>query len=155
METIRVVFILTTYLLLLHCSILENKTMTGVIKLLQDSFINLFQGHANAKISLIPMPATDVVVLPLKSNFSTPTHTSSMLPNTSFQSIRRNRSLLANLVQMWCDDIDRPIADKDKPKKCNKFLFRSICVNFQIINEKHYQNCLKDNADLQDNAKLA
>ena len=39
---------------------------------------------------------------------------------------------------------------RPKPKKYNKFLFRDICKKLKIINEKHYQEYLKDNNELQE-----
>lgn len=50
---------------------------------------------------------------------------------------------------MWTHG-DEPDGPPNPPKKYNKFLFRSICNSLDIINEKHYQNCLKDVVDLQE-----
>ena len=71
-----------------------------------------------------------------------------MLPNTHCQFTRRNRSLLENLLPLFqtSDEID----GQEKPKKFNKFIFRNICKRYNIINEKHYQECLKSVNDLQE-----
>ena len=37
-----------------------------------------------------------------------------------------------------------------KPKKFNKFYFHDICKRLRIINEKHYQECLKSEIELQE-----
>ena len=37
-----------------------------------------------------------------------------------------------------------------KPKKFNKFYFRDICKRLRIINEKHYQERLKSEIELQE-----
>ena len=37
-----------------------------------------------------------------------------------------------------------------RPKKFNKFHFRDICRRLKIINERHYQECLKTESDLQE-----
>ena len=52
-----------------------------------------------------------------------------------------NRSLLANLVQVYVhndDEMDGP--PPRNPKKYNKFYFREICDSLNNINKKYYQH---------------
>ena len=45
------------------------------------------------------------------------------------------------------DEVDAPPV---RPKKYNKFYFRDLCRRLKIINEKHYQKCLKTEFELQE-----
>ena len=84
----------------------------------------------------------------LRLNSSTPHLTSAMLPSTSCQFIRRNRSLLESLLPLFQKSTETDGANK--PMRYNKFVFRDICKRHNIINEKHYQHCLREVCKLQE-----
>ena len=140
--------ILMIWLLVAHHSTQERLIMIEITKRLYVRFTNLFQVIASARELPIDPSAEGVMNTALRLNSSIPGSISSMLPNISCQYIRRNSSLLENLLPHFqnSDEMDGPA----KPVKYNKFIFRDICTKLGIINEKHYQECLKDSKQLQE-----
>ena len=66
--------------------------------------------QVNASVPILPTEcnAIDIVPQELRLNSSTQIHTSSMWPNISSGSMRRNRSLLENLLTVYAGSVDGP-----------------------------------------------
>ena len=127
---------------------IEREFTTVTTKESHNNFTTIFQVNATAPFNSTEKGVEDVVLERSRLNLSPIAATLFMPPDTYSTYFRKNKLLLEDLLPLFeKDEEDGP---PSKKKWYNKFCFRDILRKNLVINERHYQELLKTNTELQE-----